>query len=259
MCNSHSGAHASSGCRLSRTRTPPPPRLPAPNTNVTEAPARRTTGRACGPPAPERGAQRAEPSHHHTAPYVLASPRISRRSAAAARRVAAVAAGPHIPCAHPSPRRAARVGTCACAAAVVARLLEEVASAPPPPVQSPVPVLVPVPVPVPVLVPLLSPIIRITVAETDSPALTMPPGSDHSPVSLRLTASTCIVPVSGSRRVTIGSAVWLAPHCASRPRPRMPVRPLGLIGAPSAPKLRAPLFSKVSRASSSARSSCTLG
>ena len=152
MCNSHSGAHASSGCRLSRTRTPPPPRLPAPNTNVTEAPARRTTGRACGPPAPERGAQRAEPSHHHTAPYVLASPRISRRSAAAARRVAAVAAGPHIPCAHPSPRRAARVGTCACAAAVVARLLEEVASAPPPPVQSPVPVLVPVPVPVPVLV-----------------------------------------------------------------------------------------------------------
>jgi len=73
---------------------------------------------------------------------------------------------------------------------------------------------------------------RSTVADTELPSLTIPPGSAHSCVSLRRMASSCTWPVSGSRRVTIGSAAWLGPHCPSSPRPRSPVRPCGLSGAP---------------------------
>ena len=47
---------------------------------------------------------------------------------------------------------------------------------------------------------------RFTVAGASSPKSTMPPGSAHSPVSLRWTTTTSKCPVSSFLRVTIGSA-----------------------------------------------------
>mmetsp|Transcript_67415 Transcript_67415/g.175511 ORF Transcript_67415/g.175511 Transcript_67415/m.175511 type:complete len:248 (+) Transcript_67415:246-989(+) len=72
---------------------------------------------------------------------------------------------------------------------------------------------------------------RMTAAGTSSPGSTSPPGSLNSPAPARATM-TCRRPVSGSVRVTIGSAVWFGPHLWSAPRPRMPVRPSGLMGQP---------------------------
>eukprot|EP00964_Phaeocystis_antarctica_P159069 scaffold129989_cov63-Phaeocystis_antarctica.AAC.8 len=78
--------------------------------------------------------------------------------------------------------------------------------------------------------------------------------------------STCSTPVRGLCLVTIGSAAWLGPHLPSRPRPRSPVRPSGLSGAPySSNSMWPPKVTSsapavyVLRASSSSRSACTPG